>query len=85
MQDELVRVYASADPIMGLLMQGRLEAEGIQVMTKGDGQGPYRAGPLYLWVQAADEAEARAVVDAMESGAFEVKDDDVLEAAEPTE
>lgn len=78
---DLVRVYASPDAFAGELMRGRLEAEGISVMLKGEGEGPYRAGPVYLWVEARDEARARAVVDAMESGAFAVGDDDV--EAEP--
>lgn len=74
---DLVRVYASPDAFAGELMRGRLEAEGVTVMLKGEGEGPYRAGPVYLWVNAEDEARARAVVDAMESGAFAVGDDDV--------
>ncbi len=85
MDDGLVRIYASADATASYLMRGRLEAEGLQVMLKGDGEGPYRAGPVYLWVKASDEAQARAVVDAVESGAFAVGEDDVLDAAEPDE
>ena len=82
---DLVRIYASSDSFAGELMRGRLEAEGISVMMKGEGEGPYRAGPVYLWVSAGDETRARAVVDAVNSGAFAVSEDDVLEAegAEP--
>ncbi len=75
---DLVRIYASSDSFAGELMRGRLEAEGISVMMKGEGEGPYRAGPVYLWVSTDDETRARAVVDAVDSGAFAVSDDDVL-------
>jgi putative signal transducing protein len=78
MDENLARVYATTDQFAGELMKGRLEAEGIQVLMKGELEGPYPAGPVYLWVAAADETRAKAVVDAVESGAFAV-DDDVLE------
>ena len=77
---DLVRIYASSDSFAGELMRGRLEAEGISVMMKGEAEGPYRTGPVYLWVSTDDETRARAVVDAVNSGAFAVSDDDVLEA-----
>ena len=82
MSDQLVQVYASTDTFGTELMKGRLEAEGISVMTKGEVDGPYPTGASYLWVMAEDEIRARAIVDAVASGAFEVKDDDVMEAAE---
>jgi hypothetical protein len=70
MSDGLAQVYASGDPFEGELMKGRLEAEGIPAMLKGEGEGPYRFGPVYLWVRDEDELTARAVVDAVRSGAF---------------
>jgi hypothetical protein len=79
--DRVVRVYAAMDAFEGHLMKGRLEAEGIQVLLKGEGEGPYRMGPVYLWVDEADEPRARAVVDAVGSGAFAVDDADVEAAA----
>ena len=75
MDDRLVRVFASPDTVAGEMMRGRLEAEGIDAMLKGDGEGPYRAGPVYVWVPAEDEDAARAVVDAVNSGAFALEDD----------
>jgi hypothetical protein len=83
---DLTRIYASGDSFAGELMKGRLEAEGIAVMMKGEGEGPYRTGPVYLWVNQEDETRARAVVDAVDSGAFAVTDEDVMESseAEPT-
>jgi hypothetical protein len=68
--DGLVRVYATADRFEGELMKGRLDAEGIPVLLKGEGEGPYRSGPVYLWVRADDEAPARATIEAVQSGAF---------------
>ena len=70
--DPLVRVFSSGDAFMGELMRGRLEAEGIPVMVKGEGSGPYHAGPVYLWVPESSEAAAKTVVDAVASGAFEI-------------
>ena len=78
----LVRVYASGDQFAGRLMQGRLEAEGIPVLLKGEGDGPYHAGPVYLWVAASREADARDVVAAVESGAYAVDDEDANQKAE---
>lgn len=80
---DLTRIYASGDSFAGELMKGRLEAEGISVMMKGEGEGPYRTGPVYLWVNQDDADRARAVVDAVDSGAFAVTDDDVMEPTEP--
>jgi hypothetical protein len=82
MSDHLVRIYASTDTFGAELLKGRLQAEGISVMMKGENEGPYRMGPAYLWVIADDEIRAREIVDAVGSGAFEVQDDDVLDVAE---
>lgn len=75
MDDRLVRVFASPDTVAGEMMRGRLEAEGITAMLKGDGEGPYRAGPVYVWVAAEDEDAARIVVVAVSSGAYALDDD----------
>jgi len=48
--ERLVRVYATGNAFDGLLTKGHLEAEGITVLMKGESEGPYRAGPVYLWV-----------------------------------
>jgi hypothetical protein len=75
--DELVRVYASGDAFAAELMRGRLEAEDIPVLMKGESGGPYRMGPCYLWVRAEDATRAKVIVDAVGSGVFAVTDDDV--------
>lgn len=80
--DDLVRVYSSGDTFAGELMKARLESEGLRVLIKGEGEGPYRMGPVYVFVPAEDETRARAIVDAVESGAFALDDDDVMDTAE---
>jgi len=75
MDDRLVRVFASTDSVAAEMMRGRLGAEGITAMLKGEGEGPYRAGPVYLWVSAEQEDAARAIVEAVEAGAFALEDD----------
>lgn len=75
--ERLVRVYATGNAFDGLLTKGHLEAEGITVLMKGESEGPYRAGPVYLWVTSGDEGRAREVIRAIESGAYATSDDDV--------
>jgi hypothetical protein len=81
MRDDLVRVWAGADRVEGDLLRARLEAEGVSVLVKGEGDGVYRAGPTYLFVPAEQEAAARAVIDALASGAFAITDEDLKEGA----
>ncbi len=76
--DELVRVYASGDAFAAMLMRSRLEAEDIPVLIKGESGGPYRMGPCYLWVRADDATRAKVIVEAVQSGAFAVTDEDAL-------
>ena len=78
MSDSPVRVYASGNALDGLLTKGHLEAEGITVLMKGEGGGPYRAGPVYLWVMPDDEVHAREIIRAIGSGAYATSDADVL-------
>ena len=83
---DLVRVWATADVFEGEMMRGRLEAEGLHVLLKGDGEGPYRTGPVYLFVPQEQEGAAREVIDAIGSGAFatdEAIDDPNAEDTEP--
>jgi hypothetical protein len=82
MSDRLVRVYVSSNAFDGLLTKGHLEAEGIKVLMKGEGEGPYRAGAVYLWVMPEVEDLAREIIRAIESGAYATSDDDVLQGDE---
>ncbi len=66
----LVRVYESSDPVRGLLARGLLESDGIDVLAKGEGSGPYRMGPVILFVPDADADRAQELLAASEAGAL---------------
>ena len=76
---ELVRVYETMDPVRGLLVRGLLEADGIDVLAKGEGSGPYRMGPVILFVPADAADRASELVCASEEGAL------ALDASEGSE
>ena len=73
---ELVRIYETMDPVRGLLVRGLLEGDGIEVLTKGEGSGPYRMGPVILFVPADDADRARELVRASEEGALALSADE---------
>jgi len=64
---ELVQVYATGSLTDGHLVKGRLEAEGIPVLLKGEGEGPYRMGPVYVWVPSGLELQARMILESLSS------------------
>jgi hypothetical protein len=66
----VIRVYETLDPLRGLLVRGLLESDGIRVLTKGEGSGPYRMGPVILFVTEDDAERARELVAASEAGAL---------------
>src|SRR5256714_14191952 len=67
-----VLVLAAPTIPEGLLAKGLLEAEGIPVTAKGESEGPYRMGPMYLWVPAELELQARMILEeALAAGANE--------------
>ena len=76
--DSPVRVYVSSNAFDGHLTKGHLEAEGITVLMKGEGEGPYRTGPVYLWVMPENEDDAREIIRAIESGTYATSDEDVV-------
>jgi hypothetical protein len=65
----LVLVFASSSIPEGLLAKGLLESEGISVFVKGESEGPYRMGPVYLFVPEEFEVQARLALAEAESGA----------------
>jgi len=83
-QEHLVRVYSTGSITDGYLAKGRLEAEGIPVMIKGEGEGPYRMGPVYLWVPASLEVQARMILDEIAAGAAEQGLEDETRTEGPT-
>jgi len=62
MTEDLVRVLSTASLPEGEIVKARLEDEGIPVLVKGEGGGPYRMGPVHLFVPAAFEVQARLVL-----------------------
>src|SRR5436190_2917065 len=58
----LVQVFATTSIPEGLLAKSLLEAEGIPVVTKGESEGPYRVGPVYLLVWEGLEVQARLIL-----------------------
>ena len=77
---KLVRVYETADPIRGLLVRGLLEAEGIDVLAKGEGTGPYRMGPVILFVPDGASDRAKELITASEEGSLELDSGEDLAA-----
>jgi hypothetical protein len=75
---ELVRVYSTQSITDGYLARGRLEADGIPVVLKGEGEGPYRMGPVHLWVPLELEIQARLILEEIGSGTLRVHDDEDL-------
>jgi hypothetical protein len=76
----LVLIYSTPSITDGYLARGRLEAEGIPVMVKGEGEGPYRMGPVHLYVPEEIAVQAMFILDEIRSGRLEVlEDEDLLE------
>jgi putative signal transducing protein len=63
----MVLAFSTTSIPEGLLVKGLLEAEGIPVAMKGESEGPYRIGPVYLWVPEALEAQARLLIEEAKS------------------
>jgi hypothetical protein len=76
MGDELVLIYSSSRVFEGQLTKARLEDEGIPVLAKGEGDGPYRMGPVLLYVSPEDEPKARLILEAIARGDYAVADED---------
>jgi hypothetical protein len=76
MDEELVRVYSTNRVFEGQLTKARLEEEGIPVLAKGEGDGPYRMGPVHLFVPHGYEPQARLVLEAIARGDYAVEDDE---------
>jgi len=64
MADEFVNVLTTSSVVEGELARGRLESEGIPVLLKGEGlDAPYPTGPVYVFVPASFEAQARELLE----------------------
>jgi phage major head subunit gpT-like protein len=73
-EEEFVSVFWTQSWVEGEIVKGRLEAEGILVNLKGEGEGPYPTGPTELFVPSSFEAQARRVLEQIESGSYEDAD-----------
>jgi hypothetical protein len=67
----LVMVFGTGSIPEGLLVKGLLETEGIPVQMKGEAEGPYRMGPVSLWVPEALEVQARLILEEASSRSVE--------------
>jgi len=74
--DPLVLIHTAGSPTAGLLVKSRLESEDIPVFTKGELDGPYRIGPVYLWVPESFEVQARLVLAEALGGGLELPEDE---------
>lgn len=74
MGEEFVSVFWTQSLAEGEIAKGRLEAEGIPVDLKGEGEGPYPTGPTQLFVPSSFEAQARRILEQIESGSAEGED-----------
>jgi hypothetical protein len=72
----MVLVFSSRSIPEGLLVQGLLRAEGIPVEIKGESQGPYRMGPVHLWVPDAFEVQARMLIEEALTAGLQVAEDE---------
>ncbi len=79
---DLVRVYSTASTVDGEITKAHLETEGIPVMAKGEGTGPYRMGPLHLWVPSEFEPQARLIIEAIARGEYALDASDTEEMLE---
>jgi len=70
---EEVRIYIAGNAVEGEIVKRRLEIEGIPVLLKSEGDGPYRTGPAYLFVPPDYEARARAIVEATDAAGEEIQ------------
>ena len=62
MPDDLVLVLTVPSVPEAYLARARLEDEGIPVLVKGESEGPYRLGPVHLFVRRDLEVQARLVI-----------------------
>jgi len=70
-----VLVFTTPSIPEGLLAKGLLESEGIPVWLKGESEGPYRIGPVFLWVPEEFEVQARMLLEDASSGALAAQDE----------
>jgi len=63
-------------------MRGLLEAEGLDVLAKGEGSGPYRMGPVILFVPDDVSGRATELIAAAEDGSLALGLDELPDDAQ---
>jgi hypothetical protein len=63
--EALIGVLTTSSVPEAEIAKGLLEEEGIPVMLRGEGEGPYRFGPIELLVPSGLEVQARLILTAM--------------------
>ena len=58
----MVRVFTATSIPEGVVARSLLESEGIPVIVKGESEGPYRLGPVFLWVPEEFEVQAGVIL-----------------------
>ena len=76
----LVLVDSTRSITDGYLVRGRLEADGIPVVVKGEGEGPYRMGPVHILVPVEFEVQALMIIEEIRSGRMGIADGEDLDA-----
>ncbi len=76
---DVVRIYSTASAVDGEITKVHLESEGIPVLAKGEGTGPYRMGPIHLWVPSRFEPQARLIIEAIARGDYALDAEEVVE------
>jgi hypothetical protein len=72
MGDQFVSVLVTQSWVEGEIAKGRLEAEGIPVDLRGEGgEGPYPIGQAEVLVPSRFEAQARRILEQIQSGSDE--------------
>ena len=58
----LEKEYPKSNTTRRVYMKGLLESAGIPVVDKGMAEGPYRMGPVDLWVPEEYQDEAKSLI-----------------------
>ncbi len=77
----LVPAFAARTIPEGLLVRSLLESQGVPVFVKGESEGPYRLGPVYLWVPEEFEVQAGIIIAEARAGSSGNAGEDVPEPA----
>ena len=76
----LVLVDSTRSITDGYLVRGRLEADGIPVVVKGESEGPYRMGPVHIFVPVEFEVQALMLIEEIRSGRMRLANEQDLNA-----